>query len=79
MKKAIVYLNPDNIMSTKINGTVDTISNFYNIGEVLMLGYSEEHEDGVPYTIKGLEIFDEDEKMLYQNGDCTSKYKTLCK
>lgn len=75
MKNAIVYFNPDNMMTTGINGTIETISNYYKIGQVLRLGYSDENEDGEPYTIKGLEIFDEEDKRIYQSGDCTSKYK----
>lgn len=75
MKSAKVYFNPDNIMTTGINGTVETISKFYKIGDILMLGYSDEHEDGEPYMIKGLEIFDEQGKRIYQSGDCTSQYK----
>lgn len=77
MKKAVVYFNPDNMMATSINGTIETISNFYAIGTVLLLGYSEENEDGEPYTIKGLEIFDSENNLLYSVGDCTSKYKQL--
>lgn len=75
MKKAIVYFNPDNMMPTGINGTIEVISKYYEIGKVLMLGYSDEHEDGVPYTIKGLEIFDDENKIIHESGDCTSKYK----
>ena len=75
MKRAIVYFNPDNMLNTRINGNIEDISNFYRIDTILLLGYSPENEDGEPYTIKGLEIFNSDNKLLYEIGDCTSKYK----
>jgi hypothetical protein len=40
--------NPDNMMETKINGTIGTIIDFYSIGSVLRLDYSPKHEDGEP-------------------------------
>lgn len=75
MKHAVVYFNPDNMISSGINGTVETISEFYKIGKTLMLDSSDNDEDGRPYTIKGLKIFDKVDNLIYQAGDCTSKYE----